>query len=110
MASPTTSSRPRSVPRYSRTDLSLHNPRVTRISLWRLATQKPVPRLEALRCRWESPAGNAVSTHGCGWSWLYTSTKNDRVGIGRDPRGGTEEGGVVLDRPHDGASWGSAIP
>jgi Transposase IS66 family len=33
-----------------------------------------------------------------------------RLGLGRGPRGGTEEGEVVLDRPHDGASWGSAIP
>src|ERR1700741_5288410 len=73
-------SRPQSVPKCYRTGHWHRNLRVLRISLWRLATQKRGLLLEALRSRWECPAGNAVSTHGCGWSSLCTSMRTDALG------------------------------
>ena len=88
MASRAIPSRPQSVPRCNRTGHWHRNLRVLRISLWRLATQKRGLLLEALRSRWECPAGNAASTHGCGWSSLCTSMRTDalatfeRVGFG----------------------------
>src|SRR6516164_7341073 len=75
MASRAIPSRPQSVPRCYRTGHWHRNLKVLRISLWRLARQKRGQLLEALRSRWECPAGNAVSTHGCEWSSLCTSLR-----------------------------------
>ena len=80
MASRAIPSRPQSAPRCYRTGHWHRNLKVLRISLWRLARQKRGLLLEALPSRSECPAGNAVSTHGCGWSSLCTSMKTDSLG------------------------------